>query len=314
MMAHPNVLITSVAAKVLLVRAFRDALADEGQVFTCDARQQCAGGLASDGHHAVLPLADPAALHQLLELCDRKEIGLLVPTRDGELSFLAEHAESFRAIGTHVLVPALEDLRRCQDKRAFTLHLQANRLPSIPIVSARDATLPAFIRPLRGAAGAGARRIDTRAEIDALRDGDDVLVHPMIMAPEYSIDLLMHPVSRKAVQAVCRERVQIVGGESKISRVIDHPRLAELSGQLGEAFGLVGHNTVQAFDDAERGVLFIEVNPRFGGASNLSIQAGLDSPARILAMLRDEVEPIEPRPIRFGTTMYRYSDDFIVQE
>lgn len=314
MTARTNVLISSVAAKVLLARAFRDALGDTGKVHTCDTNATCAGGLAAHAHHAVLPLSDVAALPQLLSLCEREHIGLLVPTRDGELPFLARHAAAFKAIGTHVLVPGEDDLARCQDKRAFAQHLQSCGIPAVPLMAPADAQLPAFVRPIRGAAGAGARRVDTRVELDAYLADADSLVHPLVTAPEYSIDLLMDLEGKQALQAVCRERIQIVGGESKISRVIDHPRLAELSCRLGEAFRLVGHNTVQAFDDPERGVLFIEVNPRFGGASNLSIQAGLDSPARIIGMLRGDERARQERPIRHGTTMYRYSDDFIVQE
>lgn len=314
MTVRTNVLISSIAAKVLLVRAFRGALGDTGRVHTCDTNAQCAGGLAAHAHHRVLPLSDADALPQLLALCEREQIHLIVPTRDGELPFFARHVAAFKAIGTRILVPDEASLSRCQDKRAFTLHLQSCGLPAVPLMDPADAHVPAFVRPIRGAAGAGARRVDDRNELDSCLADDGYLVHPLVIAPEYSIDLLMDMEGQRAVQAVCRERIQIVGGESKISRVIDHPRLAELSCRLGEAFHLVGHNTVQAFDDPGRGVLFIEVNPRFGGASNLSIQAGLDSPARIIALMRGDDSAHEERPIRHGTTMYRYSDDFIVQE
>jgi carbamoyl-phosphate synthase large subunit len=77
--------------------------------------------------------------------------------------------------------------------------------------------------------------------------------------------------------------------------------------------GCIGHNVVQAFYRRETGPLLIEVNPRFGGASNLSIRAGLDSPSRIIALLAGE-KPRNPRPIRFGLTMLRYSEDMIIED
>lgn len=47
----------------------------------------------------------------------------------------------------------------------------------------------------------------------------------------------------------------------------------------------VGHVTVLAFYSPDNYLNLIEVNPRFGGASNLSIVAGLDSPHRLIAIL-----------------------------
>ena len=70
----------------------------------------------------------------------------------------------------------------------------------------------------------------------------------------------------------------------------------------------------QAFHD-DAGTRFIEINPRFGGASNLSIQAGLASPERILQMARgQDVEAARPRAIAYGLTMLRYSQDRIVTD
>ncbi len=71
---------------------------------------------------------------------------------------------------------------------------------------------------------------------------------------------------------------------------------------------------VQAFWDGQGEPLFIEVNARFGGASNLSIQAGLASPERLVMMLAgDAVVARKPRPVRYGLTMLRYSQDLLVE-
>lgn len=304
-----NVLITSAAAKVLLVQAFQRAAARlGGRVLTTDMAASCAAGLFSDAHFKVKPINAEGALDELLLICATNEVRLIVPTRDGELAFFAQHKQRFAAAGVAVLVPDLHRLRVCQDKRAFGQAIAAHGLGALPVLDQPVTRFPAFVRPAEGAGGRGVRRIDDAAELATVGNLTDYLVHPLIVAPEYSIDLLMD-LDGRALQAVVRERGQVVAGESRVSTVVRHDRLETDTLRLGEALGLVGHNTVQAFDDRERGLLFIEVNPRFGGASNCSIEAGLQSPDRLLALLDGDEGARAPRAIRYGLTMYRYAQD-----
>lgn len=307
-----NVLITSAAAKVPLVQAFQRAAAPHGgKVFTADIVMDCAAGLFSDRHFIVKRIDADDALGQLLDLCAANAVRLIVPTRDGELPFFARHKAAFAAQGVAVLVPDETRLAVCQDKRRFGEAIAAVGLQAVPIVDPATATFPLFVRPATGAGGRGAMRIDSAEALAALGPLDGLLVHPFIAAPEYSIDLLMD-LDGRPLQAVARHRQQVVGGESKITRVVDFPELEQQTLQLGEALGLVGHNTVQAFDDRPRGIHFIEVNPRFGGASNCSIEAGLDSPARLMALIAGDERARDPRPIRHGLTMFRYAQDVFV--
>lgn len=307
-----NVLITSAAAKVLLVQSLQAALGSTGKVFTADMTADCAAAYLSDGHFIVGPMARAETMDEILALCIRQGVGLVIPSRDGELPFFAAARDRFREAGIFIHVAAPDIIRLCQNKHAFTHFLIDNGLPPVPCVTVEAGTaFPLFVRPVTGAGGRGARALPSRREWEALENNQDYLVHPVIEAPEYSIDLLMDLEGGKALDAICRERIQVVAGESKISRTVDLGELAALTKRMGETLGLVGHNTVQAFIDPARGPLFIEVNPRFGGASNLSIRAGLDSPRRILQMLGGDVSAYMPRKIAFGATMFRYTQDVI---
>lgn len=306
-----NVLITSAAAKVLLVQAFQVAAAARGGlVFTADVAAQCAAGFFSHEHIQVCRTDAPGAFDGLVALCERRKIQLIVPTRDAELVFYATWKTAFAEHGITVLAPDQERLATCLDKRRFSAAIERVGLSPIPTLSAAEASasFPVFVRPIVGAGGRGAMRINTAQEFSLLQELDHYLVHPFVAAPEYSIDLLMD-LDGTPLQAVARVRNEVSAGESKKSTIVSHPELEAQTMQLGAALGLVGHNTVQAFDDPVRGILFIEVNPRFGGASNCSIAAGLSSPARLLGLLSGDSSARAPRPIRHGLVMYRYSQD-----
>lgn len=308
-----NVLILSAAAKVLLVQAFQAAARPlGGRVIAADIARDNAALFAAD-HALILPRSDaPEFVDALADACARHAIGLVVPTRDGELAVLSTARERLAAQGVTVLVPSQGALAVCRDKRRFTqaCHDLGLETPKTFPPGETPDRFPVFVRPVDGAGGRGARRIDDPADLPT---GEDLLVQAFDGGPEFTIDVLMS-LDGAPLQAVARRRLQIQGGEATKSRTQDIPALAEQALKLCAALGLVGHNVVQAFHD-EAGTRFIEINPRFGGASNLSIQAGLASPERILQMARGEhAEAARPRPIAYGLTMLRYAQDRIVTD
>jgi carbamoyl-phosphate synthase large subunit len=308
-----NVLILSAAAKVLLVQAFQAAARPlGGRVLAADIARDNAALFAAD-QALILPRSDdPSFVDALARSCAQHAVGLVVPTRDGELAVLSSARERLAAQGVTVLAPSQDALAVCRDKRRFSQACQDLGLQT-PRTFAPGETpdrFPVFVRPVDGAGGRGARRVDGPADMPT---GEDLLVQAFDSGPEFTIDVLMS-LDGAPLQAVARRRLQVQGGEATKSRTEDIPALADRALKLCAALGLVGHNVVQAFHD-EAGTRFIEINPRFGGASNLSIQAGLGSPERILQMARGHIEDAaRPRPITYGLTMLRYSQDRIVTD
>lgn len=309
-----NVLVLSAAAKVMLVRAFGEAAhARGGLVFAADLAPDNAALFEAD-RAVILPRSDapdfPAAL---AAACARHRIAVVVPTRDAELAVLAALRPRLAEAGVVVLAPGPEALAACQDKRRFVdaCATQGLATPRTYAPGETPDRFPVFVRPVDGAGGKGARRIDGPQDLPA---GADLLVQALETAPEYTVDALLD-LEGRPLQAVARRRLMVRDGEAVKSRVEDLPVLADQALGLCAALGLVGHNVVQAFYTSEGGARFIEINPRFGGASNLSIRAGLASPERILQMAAGEAEAAAaPRPIVYGLTMLRYAEDRFVTD
>jgi len=309
---RPAVLVSSAAAKVLLVQAFQAAGA---RVVAVDSNPWSAALTRADAAYIVPRLDADGARETFVALCRREGVALLVPTRDGELPFFAANADVFLTAGTRVLVSKPDALEICQDKRRFVDACDRLSVP-VPHTWPRGESpdrWPVFVRPTRGASSVGAVRIADQRALDCLQtsERDDLVIQEFVSSPEYSIDVLSD-FDGRPLQAVARRRVQVRAGESSVSTVERRPDLERMSMQLCGAIGVVGHAVVQAFDDVS-GPRFIEVNPRFGGASNLSIAAGLDSPARLLALLANDASARSPRPIREHLSMLRYSQDVLVE-
>jgi carbamoyl-phosphate synthase large subunit len=318
--ARPNVLVLSASRKVLLVRAFREAVAatGTGRVIAADLNPLSAALYEADACRLVPRSDDPGFVDALLELCERDGVGLVIPTRDEELPILAAARDRFAAAGTLVLVSGPGAVDACRDKRRFGAAVAAAGLetPAELDATADPASmpLPAFVKPRFGKGGRGAVAVDTlddlRAALAAI-DGDAV-IQELVRAPEFTVDAFLE-LDGTPISCVPRERVQVVAGESVVSRTVDDPALVDATLRLCGSIGLIGHLTVQAFRSPER-IAFIEINPRYGGAANLGFAAGAPTPAFAVAIARGE--RVTPRVGEYerGLVMLRHAEDRFVRQ
>jgi carbamoyl-phosphate synthase large subunit len=314
---RPNVLITSASRKVLLVRAFRAALAElgGGSVVASDLDPRAAALYEADRRRALPRSDDPGFVDALRTLCREERIGLVIPTRDEELPVLAGARGVLADDGTLALVSSPDSVETCRDKRRFATAVAAAGLDAPRLFDdPASAPLPVFVKPRIGKGGRAATAATTTAELSAglAQAGPDALVQELLVAPEYTIDLFLDLESRP-VSCVPRERMVVVGGESVVSRTVHDPDLVSASIALATSIGLVGHVTVQAFRSPDR-IAFIEINPRFGGAANLGFAAGARTPEYAIRLSRgEEVKPLLGS-YEVGLVMLRAGEDRFVHE
>lgn len=312
-----NILITSASRKVSLVLAFKDALAQEGNgsVVAVDASRFSPALYFADEHYLIPPSHNPECLEILIALCKRIDIKLIIPTRDEELPWFVCYKEKFREIGTSVMVGDEFTIKICQDKKLFNKFCNDNNFDT-PInyeVTDLDSNLqfPLFIKPRFGKSGNHTLIVNTKEELEILLDKmPNAIIQEVVQEPEYTIDLFAD-FSGKVISVVPRERIYIFGGESFVSRTCKNEYLIQQSIRLAETLGLIGHNTIQCFYDNGL-VKFIEVNPRFGGAANLSFAAGAPTPLFLVKLLKGENVESRIGDFKDNFIMLRYTDDLFL--
>lgn len=315
-----NILILSASSKVLLVSAFQKAVRRVGgSVVAADITAESAAMQIADKSVIVPRSDDPDFPDAIDAICDAFGIELIVPTRDGELPIMAGLSASLKTRGISVLVPPADSVATCCDTRRFASFCSAAGIPTPRTYAADEVpnAFPVFCRPSNRTLDHPALRVDDERSYQAYLTlfgsvAGGVIVQEFIDAPEYSIDVLMD-FDGRPLQAVARRRIATRAGESWKTRIEKIPLLTDSALALSERLGLVGHNTLQAFYSPEFGIRFIEINARFGGASNLSIQAGLASPERIVQMaIGETAAATAPRPVGYGQLLLRHADDVIV--
>jgi carbamoyl-phosphate synthase large subunit len=102
------------------------------------------------------------------------------------------------------------------------------------------------------------------------------IFQPYIPGEEFSIDAYV--TKNKKIQGIIvRKRNLILNGESKISQVVTNKKLEQVCHKMIKNFIFYGHIIIQVLVDSRNKIHVIECNSRFGGASSLSVECGLDS-------------------------------------
>ncbi len=267
-------LISSLGAKVPLVRAVRSALERHNpsiRLWGADKKSDCAGRSLVDGFSAM-PEWTPDAL---LRYCNDLGIRWIVPTRDGELAFFAAQKERLGQNDIAVMVASEEAIKKCTDKLAFHEALQG--FPVIPtsLQPLDTARLVVKERFGSGSRGVGVNLLPAAAQAHAAQLAEP-LFQPFIAGRELSADLYIDRWHRPQ-GIVLRWRDQVVDGESKVTTSFRQPAWEGLILEAAQTLGITGHALFQAIVDPYNQLHLIEANCRFGGASALAIAAGLDS-------------------------------------
>lgn len=301
-----NVLVTSAARKVLLIEGFQAALAGTGSVVAAEITPISPAAYLADVAVRVPPSDAPNYIDRMREICREFHIELVVPTRDAELPVWAANRSFFSEDGVRVHVSSPSAIETCQDKLLFHRFCVDHGHPvPVLVTEPTQADLPLFQRPRWSSGGVGAGRIDSLSQL--VNQSSERVLNSFVTDDEFTIDVFIGQQGSNH-SAVPRRRVQTVAGESVVGYTVTDHELVSASLVLCLDLGIEGHATVQAFR-SERGIRFIEVNPRFGGASALSFAAGADSARWLVQEVRGEpLDPV-PGPYRSDLVMLRHSRD-----
>lgn len=275
-----NVLVTSIAAKVPMLKMVREALGRMGEgnlLFGADLDGHCIGSFFVD-RFWTSPGIDELTVDDLIRYCRLHGITAIIPSRDGDLPFFAFHREALRAEGIHVMVSDKACVDICIDKILFAHKLFEEAFPVIPAYEDLSFQADRYVVKERyGTGGIGAGVALTADE--AIQHAEQ-LVHPIfqpfIEGMEASVDVYVD-IHGKTKGVIARKRIRVVNGESQVTSTFRDNELEQLCSRMAERLGAYGHVLFQLIQDQYGDWHVLECNARFGGASTLSVAAGLDS-------------------------------------
>lgn len=290
-----KILFTSVGRRVELMQAFKKAAEESGVNLTiigADISNTAPALFFCDEIKIVCRISHPEYIPQLLKICEEEKVDCLIPTIDTDLMLLAENKKKFEAIGTKVLISAVEKVKVCRDKRFTADYFNSLGLKSptpVDAVEKYNFGYPAFIKPKDGSSSINAYKVNNEEDLKAYAEKiDDYIIQPFISGKEYTIDIFCD-YEGNPVFITPRERMAVRAGEVLQTRICqDDVMIAEMKTLIAD-YKPCGQITVQLIQDENTGDnYYIEINPRFGGGAPLSIKAGADSAKAVIRMLNGE--------------------------
>ena len=116
-----NVLLTSVGRRAYMVKYFKEALENDGEVHVSNSDDRTVSFLYADKHVVTPLIYDENYIPFLLDYCKTNKIDILLSLFDIDLLVLAKNKEKFAEIGTRLIVSDAKLIEICNDKwKTFT--------------------------------------------------------------------------------------------------------------------------------------------------------------------------------------------------
>ena len=264
-----NILLTSVGCMgyVGLIKAFQE----EGhKVFGVDCSSEAVGFKFCDGFSLVPHGDDADYIEYVLRACNHHEIDIVIPSSDNEILNIGENRDIFESSGYKTLLPSNETLNICNNKRIFYERLADWDITHPKMYNILDVEFPAIVKPEVGKGSTGVRKVFNLTDTSYLLD--DYVIQDFIAGDEYTVDILADKTSG-IVAMVKRKRNAIESGLSVQAEVEEMSEEEQLvCCRLNTRLDMVGMYCVQYIKN-NTGIYVLEINPRFGGGSVLSLKA-----------------------------------------
>lgn len=296
-----NILITSAGRRVSLIKAFKEVskkLKLKSKVFITDLNPKIApSSYFADDSFKIGLFTDSGYINNLLEICLKNKVSIVIPTLDTELILLAKSKSLFKTKGINIVISDLKLIETLRNKIATNDFFNSLKIKTPIVFNRHNMRFPVFLKPLNGSNSQGIYKAENINEIKpADLDSKSMIILENIdntIYDEYTIDLYYDKNSSlKCV--VPRIRLKVVGGESNQGVTKKNEVYDFVKNRFIFLEGAIGCLTLQVFSKRlnPSEIIGIEINPRFGGGYPFSFNAGANFPEFIFReyILNEQIE------------------------
>lgn len=295
-MTEYNILILSAGRRVELLQSFQKAakrLNIKSNVVAGDCSETAPAIYFAD-RKAILPrINEDNYVDEIINVCKREGIRLVIPTIDTDLLLLSEERERIESeSGAVVLISSTEVISICRDKINTQKFLEENgfkipKMYSEEELDSGELEFPLFIKPKSGSSSINTFKVNNIEELATYRSLiKEPIVQDFMEGKEFTVDVFLD-FDGNLITVVPRLRMATRSGEISKGKIVKDREIIEDIKRLVEVLKPIGHITVQLMK-TNKGIEYIEINPRFGGGAPMSIQSGADSCENLYRLLMGE--------------------------
>ncbi len=326
-----NILLTSVGRRAYMVKYFKEALHENGEVHVCNSDDLTVAFQYAD-HCFISPLIyDEAYIPTLLAYCQENHIDILLSLFDIDLYVLAQHKKQFLDIGTNVIISAPDFVEVCNDKwKTYEyLKLHGFYVPKTYLnlhdvktaLSNGELQYPIIVKPRFGCGSISLTVADNEQELTYFTEKiesnisktylkyesaavqEKVVFQEMLIGQEYGADII-NDLQGNFRNAIIKKKIAMRAGETDIAETVDNPPIYEAVKKLGQLTRHIANLDCDIFLVGEKPYI-LEMNARFGGGYPFSHIAGADLPNAILQWHLGEAVEVEMLCAKSGVRAFK---------
>ncbi|MCS6958966.1 MAG: ATP-grasp domain-containing protein [Pseudanabaenaceae cyanobacterium SKYGB_i_bin29] len=272
------------------VSALKNSFGRQGyRVIACDTnpRHLVAAATVADDFLQLPPAVDPEFVPKTIDLFKSQNIGYFYPIHDQEIIATAKAREVFQANNITPCCVGVEAAKLCTDKLESTRRLlkEGIHVPKTYLLSEGiDFANRLIVKDRYGNGSKFVQVIETEKELEIMTakvesNIDDYVVQEWIDEPEVTIDAFF-PSNYSFGKVVCRKRLEIKSGVTTKAHIFYDPIYFDVAYKIAKSFNLFGSF---CFQTRGQDNFVIDVNPRIGGATAMSVALGIDFPSAHVA-------------------------------
>ena len=326
-----NVLLTSVGRRAYMVKYFKEAVGEEGQVHVSNSDDKTVAFHYAD-KSVISPLIyDENYIPFLLEYCKENRIDILLSLFDIDLPVLARNKDKFAEIGTKVIVSDEKTVEICNDKWKTYLFLKEHGFNTPKTYLTLQKTMlaletgelkyPIVIKPRFGCGSIAlsvaedelallyyySRNVRTinksYLKYESGSVEDKIIYQECLKGQEYGVDII-NDLNGNFRNSIVKKKIAMRAGETDIAEIVDERVLYEETKRLGERTKHIGNMDCDLFlVDGKPYIL--EMNARFGGGYPFSHMSGCNLPEAIVRWVKGESVPSEALSVKAGGVAYK---------
>ncbi len=287
-----NILFCSAGRRCKLIKDFKETIGDTGITVVAENSIYSPARYVADKSYTVPKITAPDYIDNIIEICRKEDIKVILTLIDPEIEILAQNKARFEEMGILVMCPSEKSAKICFDKYEMYKYLRRNNIPTTltygsleefeKALNEQKISFPVFVKPRTGSGSVGARKISNIDDLrSAMKEDETLIIQEFMAGIDLDADVYVDMISKKAVSMFSKKKIETrIGGANKTISFKDE-KLFELIKKIVNIFEFNGTVDMDFF--YKDGQYFLsEINPRFGGAYLHAYGAGVNFPKLIV--------------------------------
>jgi len=255
---------------------------------------------------------DPNFIKEILKIIDKEKPDAILPGPEEELLSLSKNKDMIEEKETLLLCPDYECVKICSDKKKTSKIFRHIGIPAPETFDMDSVRFPCIIKPRFGRGSSDIYTANNKEDLHFyLKKVKEPIIQEFVRGEEYTVDILADK-DGNTLSVIPRVRLDTESGISVKGKTVYDKQIIDYSKRIVKKLKLFGPSCIQCIKN-ENEIKFIEVNPRFGGGSILSIKADPTIIPNLIKIIKGE-KPKPSKRFKRGLVMLRYYSEAFVSE